>query len=287
MRHTYNVSVLYSLPSVGSQVGWPAGGVAGALLGGWDVGAIVKGRSGVPLDVRVTRPDVVYRDNATGAILGARARLLGAGQHPRGRRVARRAAPRSRPRSRSCSEGRPAVAEPGGVRHTGAGHVRKPRGRRTARSKVLPGGPRGVEALPGWRATSNVEIRGEVFNLFNRNNYDVPPATLNNALGTGTNQVQPGQPFTQAAAGSAFGRLRSTVGTTVGMGTQPTVAVRGESEFLRPPASERRVRPVHSAASGFLAGPELGGPPSSEPRRRDRKRAGRDLTPRNDGVTCR
>ncbi|HMF62416.1 MAG TPA: hypothetical protein VK595_18710, partial [Vicinamibacterales bacterium] len=66
---------------------------------------------------------------------------------------------------------------------------------------------------------ANVELRGEVFNLFDRNNYDVPPATLANALGTGTNQLQPNQPFTAAAAGSTFGKLRSTVGTTVGMGT--------------------------------------------------------------------
>ena len=27
-----------------------------ALLGGWDVGAIVNGRSGLPIDVRVVRP---------------------------------------------------------------------------------------------------------------------------------------------------------------------------------------------------------------------------------------
>ena len=68
-------------------------------------------------------------------------------------------------------------------------------------------------------AGANVEIRGEVYNLFNRNNYDVPPATLPNALGTGTNQLQPNQPFNAAVAGSGFGKLRSTVGTTVGMGT--------------------------------------------------------------------
>jgi hypothetical protein len=64
-----------------------------------------------------------------------------------------------------------------------------------------------------------VELRGEIFNLFNRTNYDLPPATLNNALGTGTNQIQPDQAFTQTAAGAAFGKFRSTVGTTVGMGT--------------------------------------------------------------------
>ena len=64
----------------------------------------------------------------------------------------------------------------------------------------------------------NVEFRAEVFNLFNRDNFANPVATLPNALGTSTNQVQPGQPFTSGAAGT-FGRLTSTVGRTVGLGT--------------------------------------------------------------------
>jgi hypothetical protein len=38
-------------------------------------------------------------------------------------------------------------------------------------------------------------------------------------LGNGANQLQPGQPFTQAAAGATFGLLRSTVERTVGLGT--------------------------------------------------------------------
>ena len=37
-----------------------AGGLTQALLGGWDVGAIVNGRSGLPIDVQVVRPDVAY-----------------------------------------------------------------------------------------------------------------------------------------------------------------------------------------------------------------------------------
>lgn len=65
----------------------------------------------------------------------------------------------------------------------------------------------------------NVEFRTEIFNLLNRPNFANPGSTLSNALGTGTNQLQPGQPFTQAAAGSTFGLLRQTVERTVGLGT--------------------------------------------------------------------
>ena len=49
---------------------------------------------------------------------------------------------------------------------------------------------------------SNVEFRAEFFNIFNLTNFANPPVTLPNALGTGTNQIQPGQPYTAAAAGS-------------------------------------------------------------------------------------
>ena len=64
----------------------------------------------------------------------------------------------------------------------------------------------------------------EIFNIFNTTNFALPPATLPNALpGAGesptqANRVQPGQPYTAAAAGS-WGILNSTVANTVGLGT--------------------------------------------------------------------
>ena len=68
------------------------------------------------------------------------------------------------------------------------------------------------------REDSNVEFRAEFFNAFNLTNFANPPITLPNALGTGTNQLQPGRPYTAAAAGS-FGTLSQTVERTVGLGT--------------------------------------------------------------------
>ncbi len=89
--------------------------------------------------------------------------------------------------------------------------------------------------------TMNFEFRTEIFNIFNTTNFANPSVTLNNALPTltainptATNGLaapvftinasastvrQPGQAFSQDAAGSTFGVLRSTVGRTVGLGT--------------------------------------------------------------------
>jgi len=67
VRHTFNVSLMYSLPfGAGRKWGSNASGLADALLGGWDVGGIANARSGVPINVLVTRPDILYRDSASG-----------------------------------------------------------------------------------------------------------------------------------------------------------------------------------------------------------------------------
>ena len=79
--------------------------------------------------------------------------------------------------------------------------------------------------------TTNLEFRTEIFNIFNRTNFDVPGSRLNLALpslsfaggiyafGSGANVVQPGQGYTQGAAGGTFGLLRQTVVRDVGLGT--------------------------------------------------------------------
>ena len=70
------------------------------------------------------------------------------------------------------------------------------------------------------REHKNLEFRAELYNLFNRANFANPPVQLNQSLGTGVNQLQPGVAFTPAAAGGAFGVFSSTVEKAVGLGAQ-------------------------------------------------------------------
>jgi hypothetical protein len=74
-------------------------------------------------------------------------------------------------------------------------------------------------ALAGART---LEFRAEIFNVLNTVNFSNPVGTLPQAIPTTAlteaNRVQPGQPYTPAAAGT-FGTLTGTVGRTVGLGT--------------------------------------------------------------------
>jgi hypothetical protein len=82
--------------------------------------------------------------------------------------------------------------------------------------------------------TANIDLRVEVFNLFNWTNFSNPVGTLPNALPsnslTEANKIQPGQPYTGAAAGT-FGSLTSTVAKTVGMGTNRQIQFAVRTNF--------------------------------------------------------
>ena len=221
VRHTFNFSALYAIP-YGRGRTHPASGAADAILGGWDIGGIVNARSGLPIDVRITRPDIVYVD-AAGTVFNnpavGRSAVINTPGGGNSRNV----------RRPNLLPGVDPFIQSGGVLFL------NPAAFATPAPGTFGDLERGALHGPNFRqldlvvakhfpmsGASNIEFRMEVFNLFDAANFANPVATLPNALPTNAtteaNKVQPGQPYTAAAAGT-FGAITSTVGRTVGLGT--------------------------------------------------------------------
>lgn len=256
VRHTFNLSALYDLP-FGKGTKHDFGGVGNAILGNWEVGTIVNARSGIPLEIGIVRPDVVIQcRNAAGCVVPTG--VGGATTTFANGFVAQ--LPGTINAANPLPPGFIAVVNtPGG----GASrNVRRPdlvpgvnpylnndRSIINAAAFATPAPgtfgnvPRNFLRGPNFNQfdlvfnkkfkfseQTNLEFRTEIFNVFNRANFDIPGSRLNLSLPTvsqaagvytisTSNVVQPGQAYTQAAAGGTFGLLRQTVVRDVGLGT--------------------------------------------------------------------
>ena len=223
VRHTFNLSLLYSLPyGKGRKFGSDAGALSQALLGGWDIGGIINARSGLPVPVLIVRPDIVYRDGAGNIFANPAAGRVAIVNVPGG------GASRNVRRPDLVPGVDPFVKQGGLLFLNPAAFATPQPGTFGNLERNSIHGPNFRQADVffakhfGLGGRSDLEFRGEIFNLFNTVNFSNPVGTLPQAIPsvalTEANRVQPGQPYTAAAAGS-FGRVGSTVGRTVGLGT--------------------------------------------------------------------
>jgi hypothetical protein len=226
VRHSVNVSALYDVP-VGSNHRWKLNGVAGALLGDWAIGGIYNARTGIPINLLITRDDVVYRNNLTGAITSSPVLVDG---------VPVTTAIINTPGGGSSRNVRRPDVVPGvdPFINSGGTLFLNPAAFATPQPGTYGNLMRNALHGPGFSQFDftlakrvkiyeqhNIEFRAEFYNLFNRANFANPVASLPNALGTASNQLQPGQPFSSSTSGaSTFGLIRSTVasGSAVGLG---------------------------------------------------------------------
>jgi len=226
VRHSANVSALYELP-LGRGKKYLTSGIGEAVLGNWEVGTITGVRSGLPIDVRISRPDTVFIDPATGIISASQnANCVASGNclqaiinTPGG------GASRNVRRPDLIPGVNPFL--PNGWLNPAAFTVPKPGTYGNLQRGSLHG-PSFVQSdltmakrFP-IRESMNVEFRAEIYNLFNHTNFQNPIATLGTGL-TGT--TQPGMPFSvsTAGAGGRFGQFNQTVSRTVGTGTNRQV----------------------------------------------------------------
>jgi len=222
VRHSGNLSGLYELPFLRTS----NKALAKQLVAGWQLGGVWNFRTGLPMEIRVVRPDIVYLDNRNGTYVTSPILVSGVPvttpviNHPGGgnfRNFRRADYLGGDPFLTSPTDGRVylnpaafAIPAPGRTGNLGRNVLHGP---------GLTQFDLTVQKRFQITERTRLEFRGEIYNLFNRTNFANPPTQLNNSLGTGTNQLQPGQPFTSASAGSAFGVLNGTVEKAVGLGT--------------------------------------------------------------------
>lgn len=256
VRHTFNLSALYALP-FGKNTKHDFGGVGNALLGNWEVGTIVNARSGVPLEIGIVRPDVVIQcRNAAGCTVptgaGGTTTTFANGfvaQLPGTINAANPLPPGfiavvNTPGGGASRNVRRPDLIPGVSPYLSNDRlILNPAAFATPAPGTFGNVPRNFLRGPNFSQfdivmskrfkfseATNLEFRTEVFNILNHTNFDIPGSRLNLALPSvsqsggiytvsTSNVVQPGQAYTQSAAGGTFGLLRQTVVRDVGLGT--------------------------------------------------------------------
>jgi hypothetical protein len=199
-RHSFTLSAAYNLWQVAENRN------AYSPLLGWKILPSLRVASGLPLNVRLARPDVVYVD-AAGSVFaspaaGRTAVLNTPGGGSSGGAFFPSIVPGVSPFSNKGTELlNPAaftVPAPGRLGNLRRGQLR---------------GPSVVQFDLGLRRNlpfvnkekTLAEFQIDIFNVFNHANFNNPTAVLPGLLGTSVaDQLQPGAPFTRAAAG-AFG----------------------------------------------------------------------------------
>jgi len=257
VRHTFNLSALYDLP-FGKGKKYDFGDVGNAILGNWEIGTIINARSGLPLEIGIVRPDVVIQcRNAAGCVVptgaGGATTTLANGfvaQLPGTINAANPLPPGfiavvNTPGGGASRNVRRPDLVPGINPYLTVDRlILNPAAFTTPAPGVFGNVPRNFLRGPNFQQfdlvfnkkfrfseSVNLEFRTEIFNVFNHANFDIPGSRFNLALPgvslaggiytitSGANVLQPGQAYTQGAAGGTFGLLRQTVVRDVGLGT--------------------------------------------------------------------
>lgn len=228
LRHSLNFSTLYELPVGKGRRFELDNKFADLALGGWQMGGIVNYRSGLPMEINIQRPDIVYQDQRNGRYYQSPVLV---GNVPVTRAVV------NTPGGGNSRNIRRPDLVPGvnPYQTTGNGLIINP----AAFALPAPGtyGNLARNALKGpdlkqldltlskkfqFTEVFNLEFRAEAYNIFNTPNF-ANPGNLRLATGLQTGPtasgLQPGQAFTGSTAGGTFGLQNATVGQYIGQGT--------------------------------------------------------------------
>ena len=230
VRHTFNLSAIYDLP-IGKGKKFDFGSVGNFFLGDWEVGTIINARSGVPVDITITRPDTVIVCQAAAGCLVPTNASGGTTLLPQGYVV----------NAFSPSATSPLPLGFVTVQNAPGGGS----SRQTRRPNLIAGAdpylnsdrnflnpaaftapapgtfgdlPRNALVGPSFKQLDmifnkrfrfgerySIELRTEIFNILNKANFSNPPSVLGNPLPTFTvNPVSATNPVLFYALGSGF-----------------------------------------------------------------------------------
>jgi len=210
VRHKFSFTLLFQVPPLSfarTNHRW-----LNRLLGDWSLGSTGFYQTGLPIDVRLVRPDVVYVDQAGKVFLKPASGRQAVLNVPGGGSSVVAFRPNLIPGANPYLKNDrnflnpeafsiPAVGQLGDLSR---GAIRAPRIRLVDLSvqKIFKLDNNDEE---GKTLTFNMDIT----NLFNFTNFKLPSAKLPNALGTEANELQPSQAFSPDAAKN-FGILKTT-----------------------------------------------------------------------------
>ncbi|MDP9050795.1 MAG: hypothetical protein M3O31_08750, partial [Acidobacteriota bacterium] len=227
IRHTLNTTILYDLP-FGHGRAHSLSGAMDAIAGGWQIGGVTNFRSGLPIDVLITRPDLAYVGNSgtpyAGQTFSSPVVIAGVVQTTAVNNVPGGGNSRNIRRPDVLSGVSPYLNSGKQFLNPAAFTTPAPGKFGNSRRNDYSGPnlsqldltlSKAVRVYEGY----SIDFHADAYNVLNKPNYANPGTvrltqTLATAPGTG---VQPGTPFTASNAGS-FGALTSTVGNQVGIG---------------------------------------------------------------------
>ncbi|MEO8372753.1 MAG: carboxypeptidase regulatory-like domain-containing protein [Candidatus Solibacter sp.] len=232
IRQSFNMTALYDLPvGRGKKYMKNAPMAADVLLGGWQLGGVANMRTGVPIDVLITRPDLAYRDIRDGAIYGNPVVVNGA--------VMTVPVINTLGGGNSRNVRRPNVVAGVNPYLKNGLNWLNPAAFSIPAAGAYGNSSRNSLSGPGLQQFDltlskkfrvgegkNVEFRSELYNIFNHANL-ANPGNLRLAAGLptgpGASGLQPATPFSAATAGGNFGVLTQTVSNQIGIGTNRQV----------------------------------------------------------------
>ncbi|SEB56448.1 TonB-dependent receptor [Terriglobus roseus] len=244
VRHSLNMTALFDMP-FGKGKRYDLGGLGNTVAGGWQIGSIVNFRSGVPIDVLITRPDVVYVGNAGTAYAGQ----VFSSPVLAGTAVQTTAVINTPGGGNTRNIRRPnRVAGVNPYLKNGIQYLNP-----AAFSTPAPGtfGNQRRNDLSGpnlaqidmtlskefvFTERLRFKFTADAFNVLNHANFANPgtvrlPQSIPTAPGA-ANTIQPGTPFSLASSGiGTFGQYTATVGNQVGLGAQRQIQLSGRLSF--------------------------------------------------------